>query len=224
MLKDGVHVIEKKGLSYIAETGNRVRRFKPWLGDAFAWLYDMIMEHSIFPNKLAADMTKHYDILTQELKNTHEKRVLELATGSGSAIHFLGKDNQYIGTDISPALLKKAVKRFRATGFKGAAFYVTSAEQLPFEDNGFDLCLCILSLNFFNDIEAVLSETRRVLAPGGWFVCAVPVPERNKLESKIRGTLYSEHELVKMWGGHHFRFQGLPYENGSLLYFRAVLA
>lgn len=36
MLKNGVRVIEKKGLCYIAETENRAKRLKPWLGDAVA--------------------------------------------------------------------------------------------------------------------------------------------------------------------------------------------
>lgn len=57
--------------------------------------------------------------------------------------------HQYTGTDISPSLLRKAVKSFKVAGFKEAEFYVTSADDLPFDDNGFDIALCILSLNFF---------------------------------------------------------------------------
>ena len=35
MLKDDIIVIKKNGLCYIAENENSVKRFKPWLGDAF---------------------------------------------------------------------------------------------------------------------------------------------------------------------------------------------
>ena len=55
---------------------------------------------------------KHYKILSNELKGVHEKRVLELSTGSGGAVNFLSNDNQYAGADISPGLLRKAVKKF----------------------------------------------------------------------------------------------------------------
>ena len=53
----------------------------------------------------------------------HGKTVLELASGSGSAVYFLAKDNRYTGSDISPGLLKRAVKKFNTAGFKEAEFY-----------------------------------------------------------------------------------------------------
>jgi ubiquinone/menaquinone biosynthesis C-methylase UbiE len=223
MIKNGNRVVKKKNLCYIAENGNKVKRFKPWLGDAFSFLYDIIMKRSIFPKKFDGDMNKHYEILSRELKDIHGKHVLELATGSGSAVNFLPSDNIYTGSDISPGLLKRAVKNFRAAGFKDARFYVTGADDLPFADNIFSLCLCILSLNFFPDIKTVLQEIKRVLVPGGVFICSVPVPERKKLPSSIRGTLYSEEELAGLCKEHGFRFESIPFENGALLYFRAVL-
>jgi ubiquinone/menaquinone biosynthesis C-methylase UbiE len=223
MLRSDFRVIKKKDLYYIYENENSVMRIKPWIGDAFSFLYDFIMKSSIFPKKFGGDINKHYEILSQEVKDIHGKRVLELATGSGSAVNFLPNDNQYTGTDISPGLLRKAVKSFRATGFKEAEFYVTSADDLPFEDNIFSICLCILSLNFFNEVEKVFKEIKRVLVPGGVFICCVPVPERNKLQSTIRGMLYSEEELAMICKDYGFKFESLPSKNGALLYFRAIL-
>ena len=209
-------VVNKKGLRYIVESENKVMRFKPWLGDTFSFLYDFVMKSSIFPKKFGGDMSKHYEILTQELKYIHRKYVLELATGSGSAINFLGNDNHYAGIDISPGLLKKAMKSFRATGFKEAEFYVASADDLPFDDNIFDVCLCILSMNFFGDVKRVFQEIERVLVPGAVFICSVPVPERNRLQSTIKGTLYSEEELGRICKERGFRFESIPFENGAL--------
>ncbi len=223
MLKNGVRTIERRGLHYIVENGNDIKQFKPWLGDSFSFLYDFIMKNSIFPKKFGGEMSKHYEILGQTLKEVHSKRVLELATGSGSAVNFLDKDNQYTGTDISPGLLGIAVKSFRAAGFERAEFYVTSADDLPFDDSTFSICLCILSLNFFNDIKRVFQEVKRVLALDGVFVCCVPVPERNKLQSTIRGTLCSEEELAGICEEHGFRFVSMPSDNGALLYFKALL-
>jgi SAM-dependent methyltransferase len=222
MLKRGIRVIKKRNLYYIAENENSIKQFTPWLGDAFSFLYDFIMKNSIFPKKFGGNMRNHYEILSQELKDIHGKRILELATGSGSAVNFLPKDNQYTGTDISPGLLRKAVKNFRTAGFKEAEFYVTSGDDLPFEDSIFSICICILSLNFFNDVERVFQEIKRVLLPGARFICSVPVPERNRLKSTIRGTLYSEKELQRICQEQGFRLESLPDENGVLLYFRAI--
>jgi ubiquinone/menaquinone biosynthesis C-methylase UbiE len=222
MLKDDIKVINKKDLRYIAEDGGRLLKFKPWLGDAFSFFYDFIMKNSIFPKKFSGDINKHYEILSHELKGVHEKRVLELATGSGSAVNFLPNDNEYTGSDISPGLLRKAVKNFRNAGFDNADFYVTSADDLPFDDNYFHIILCILSLNFFNNIKRVFKEMKRVAAPDAIFICSVPVPERNKVQSTIRGILYSEEELGGICKEHGLSYETLPSENGALLYFRAI--
>jgi ubiquinone/menaquinone biosynthesis C-methylase UbiE len=221
-LKPNIQVIKKDKLYYTVEIGNRLGRFKPWLGGSFSFLYDFIMKNSLFPKKFGGDIQKHYEILTQELAGTHGKQVLELATGSGSAVHFLDSDNQYTGTDISSGLLKQAAKQFRKAGFPEPEFYVVSADNLPFENNIFDLCLCILSLNFFSNVEMVFQEVRRVLVPEGVLICSVPVPERNRLKSTIRGILYSEAELEKICQEHGFKFERIPCENGVLLYFKAI--
>jgi SAM-dependent methyltransferase len=222
MLKKGTKVINKKGLNYVIGTDGKALRFKPWLGDSFSFLYDFIMRKSIFPKKFGGDMAVHHDILRQELKGVHGKPVLELATGSGSAVNFLMNDNRYTGTDVSPGLLKKAINRFRSAGFKEAEFYVASADDLPFEDESFDVCICILSLNFFDDLATVLKEINRVLASCSALVCAVPVPERNALGSTIRGESRSEDELARMFRQSGFRFESIPVENGALLYFRGI--
>jgi ubiquinone/menaquinone biosynthesis C-methylase UbiE len=223
MLKSGIQVIKKKDLCYVAESEKSIKRIKPWLRYPFSFLYDFIMKSSIFPKKFGGDMSKHYEILSQELKGVHGKRVLELATGSGSAVNFLPNDNQYTGTDISPGLLRKAVKSFRSAGFKNAEFYVASSDDLPFDDNLFDITLCILSLHFFNDVKKVFQEIKRVLVPGAIFICSVPVPERNRLQSTIGGTLYSEEELKKICQENGFSFESIPVENGALLYYRAII-
>ncbi|MBM9512047.1 class I SAM-dependent methyltransferase [Desulfogranum marinum] len=221
MLKKGAKVISKKGVNYLLGNDGKPQVFKPWLGDSFSFLYDCIMMKFIFPKKFGGNMGKHLDILCRELKDVHGKRVLELATGSGSAVNFLHADNSYTGTDISPGLLTKAVNRFRSVGFDQAEFYVTDAECLPFEDASFDVCICILSLNFFDDLYKVLKEVKRVITTCSVFICAVPVPERNTLGSTIRGKIHSEEELMKIFSENGFTFERIPCENGSLLYFRA---
>lgn len=221
-IKPNIEIVRKNGLNYIAVDGNRARRFKPWLGDSFSFLYDRIMKNSIFPKKFGGDIQKHEQIMTQTLTGTRGKRVLELAAGSGSAVRFLECDNAYTGIDISPGLLRQASRRFREAGFSDLEFYVSGADDLPFKMEQFDLCLCVLSLNFFGDTEQVLREVRRVLTQAGAFVCCVPVPERNRLNSTIRGVLHTEAELEAICRACGLGFEALPDANGALLYFRAA--
>jgi SAM-dependent methyltransferase len=222
MLKKGTKVINKKGLNYVIGTDGKPLRIKPWLRDSFSFLYGFIMRKLVFPKKFGANMAEHHDILRQELKDVHGKHVLELATGSGSAVNFLMPDNRYTGTDVSPGLLKKAVNRFLSAGFVEAEFYIASADDLPFEDESFDVCICVLALHFFDDLTQVLKEVNRVLTSCSVFVCVVPVPERNTLGSTIRGKLRSEDELAKVLFQNGFRFESIPRKNGALLYFRGI--
>ena len=220
-MKQEVQIIRKGSLFYIMRN-KHVSRFRPWLGDSLSFLYDFIMNRSVFPKKFGGDMQKHYAALSRMFKDIHGKRLLELGTGSGSAVHFLKHDNDYTGVDVSPGLLKQAVKRFAEAGFQNSEFYIASADDLPFENGTFDLCLCILSLNFIGNVEKVFQEISRLLIPSGLFVCCVPVPEKKPAQSTIRGDLYSEMELKKICQEHGLIFEPVPCENGALVYFKAV--
>ena len=222
-LKQGIQTIKKGDLHYRIDGAGRLQTYTPWLGDAFSILYDWMMERSVIPKKLGADIERHYTILRAALQGVHGARVLELGTGSGSAVHFLANDNTYTGIDISPRLLRRASKRLRSAGFNGAALYVTPARDLPFADDDFGACLCVLSLNFFEEARQVFQEVSRVLVPGGMLVGSVPVPERNRRHSVIRGTLYGEEALAALCEKAGLRFASLPDENGTLLYFKAVV-
>jgi protein-L-isoaspartate O-methyltransferase len=166
---------ERAGLRYVADKTGTPVRFKPWLSDAISFLYDPIMEKSVIPRKLGADIQLHYRTLSEQLAGVHNKPVLELGTGSGSTARFLPGDNSYTGTDISVGLLKRASKKLARTGFAELELYE----------------------------------------------CSTPVPERNKRDSIIRGTLHSQSELKQSLEDRGFIFEPHPTENGAVLYFRA---
>ena len=218
-----ISTIKKQGINYLVEGNGKIKKFKPWLGDIFSFLYDRIMEKSIFPKLFNGDISKHFEILKREFKDIHDKEVLEIATGSGTISEVLPNDNKYVGIDISKGLLKKAYSRFKAKGFQNFELYNTSAEILPFDENTFDFAVCNLSLNFFDNIELLLHDLRRMLKTNSTFFCSVPIPERKPEKSKIHGTLYSEKELNEIFAKYDFDFESKPYENGAVLYFIAIL-
>lgn len=219
MLQPDVSTTQKGSVHYLIGEDGKPRRYKAWLGDWLAFMYDWIMERSVFPKKLGADMERHFQALQKLLNNVHGRRVLDLAAGSGSIVRCLPPDNQYCGTDISPGLLKRADTTLRGAGFHRPALYVTPADDLPFTNASFDLALCNLSLNFFSDLDPVLAELHRVLTKDGYIVCTVPVPERNQRRAQINGTMRSEAELREAALHHGMDMETLPVDNGAVLYF-----
>ena len=129
------------------------------------------MKKSIFPKKFEASIDAHNQFLTKELKELHHKNILELATGSGNLAEFLPCDNKYIGIDISNGLLKIAHNKFTKMNFNDFKLFLCSADEIPFKNNYFDICICNLSLNFFNDIKTVVKEIKFVLKNNGIFIC-----------------------------------------------------
>ncbi len=221
MLKEGFTIVKNKGINFIYKNGKRIKH-KPWLADLFSFLYDKIMEKSVFPKKFAASYSRHLNFLQNEMKNTHNRTVIELATGSGNLADLLPNDNKYTGTDISKGLLKKACKRFIKSGFDEFELYECNAEELPFSGNQYDMAVCNLSLNFFSDINKAIDELYRILKPQGIFICSIPVPERKPKNSVIHGNLYSEKDLKQLLENKHFVFAPYPEINGALLYFKAI--
>ncbi len=212
---------KRRGIYYMTGLKGKVIKYKPWLGDMFSFLYDRIMEKSIFPKKFNGSIDKHLNILKEEFTDTHLKNILEIATGSGNAVEFLPCDNNYSGTDISAGLLRIAARKFNKHKFTKADFYICDASQIPIDNNKFDICICNLSINFFDNIRDFILEARRLLKPGGYLFCSIPLPEKKAPEVKIRGKLYSKQELKEIFTELDFRFESLNKENGALIYFRA---
>ena len=55
-------IIEKQGISYLLDDKGKIKKFRPWLGDIFSFLYDRIMERKIFPKLFNADIEKHFEM------------------------------------------------------------------------------------------------------------------------------------------------------------------
>ena len=191
----------------------------PWLPPVWGRFYDLIMERWIFPGKFNGSLAEHDAFMRSQLRDFRNQRIVEIGTGSGTASGWLDKSSSYRGIDISPALLKIAQKKFTRRGFTDVSLYATDAVALPFAAHAFDLCLCILTLNFIEDEIALFTEIGRILDKPGTFFCCVPVPERASGSRTIRGTLRSMKQLQEALHACGLSFKPLSFANGSLLYF-----
>ena len=100
-------------------------------------------------------------------------KVLEVGCGPGSfAEDLVGLDVTCL--DPSEAMLKVAKKRVdsaRSSRGESPADYVQAlAEDIPLEDNSFDMVFCLFSFRDFQDKKKGLEEIYRVLKPGGQLV------------------------------------------------------
>jgi ubiquinone/menaquinone biosynthesis C-methylase UbiE len=92
------------------------------------------------------------------LENNQIKSVLDVGTGSGLfAEAFANRNMKIAGADLNPDMLEAAKKHLPDTEFK-----VAVAEDLPFEDNSFDLVFMGVLLHEVNDFTKALQEAKRV--------------------------------------------------------------
>ncbi len=101
---------------------------------------------------------------------TAPQRVLDLATGTGDfalAAARLGPQ-QVVGIDMAIEMLRLGAAKVEAKGPSARVdLLVGDAEQLPFQDNTFDLVTGAFGVRNFGHIPSGLAEALRVLKPGG---------------------------------------------------------
>lgn len=112
------------------------------------------------------------------------ERVLELACGAGrvglQAATTVAPDGIVLCSDFSEAMVDAVKDRIERLGMANVNTRVLDAENLDLEGDAFDVVLCRFGYMLMADPLRALSESRRVLSPGGRLVSAVWGPaERN---------------------------------------------
>jgi ubiquinone/menaquinone biosynthesis C-methylase UbiE len=100
--------------------------------------------------------------------NATGKRVLDFGCGSGaSSIETAKFAGHVTGIDISPEAVRLAQERAQAAGLAGnTTFTVMDAEALTFAPGSFDV-VSVRGVLHHMDLDAALTQIRRVLASGG---------------------------------------------------------
>lgn len=105
------------------------------------------------------------------------ERVLDNSCGTGMvtfpAAEAVSPGGEILGTDISETMVETAREEARKRGLENASFDRMDAEQLTYEDGGFDVALNALGLMYVPDTLKAVQEMHRVLKPRGRAVAAV---------------------------------------------------
>ncbi|MBN9035734.1 MAG: class I SAM-dependent methyltransferase [Rhizobiales bacterium] len=99
------------------------------------------------------------------------RRVLEIGIGGGEHLVYRHPDTgteRYVGLDLSPEYAEICRQKF------GVEVVCADAADMPFENASFDCVLANSILEHVEQLDRVLDEVERVLAPGGRFLVIVP--------------------------------------------------
>lgn len=107
--------------------------------------------------------------------------VLDVGSGRGGTAALIADRFRadVIGVDLSPEAVAFCARTHRGDRLR---FEVGDAEHLPFPDESVDVVTNLESSHTYPDMRAFLSEVRRVLRTGGWFLHTDLLAEQRWLE------------------------------------------
>tara|TARA_B100000287_G_scaffold434689_1_gene499930 strand:+ start:7384 stop:8187 length:804 start_codon:yes stop_codon:yes gene_type:complete len=134
------------------------------------------IEHGFNPKLDLEDEKERYPAQlynhTASQENVFGKNVLEIGSGrGGGAMHVLKylKPKTIVGMDISKEAIRLCDSFYKAPGL---SFMIGDSENLPFNNNTFDIVINVESSHCYGNIPQFLSEVQRVLNPNGFFLWA----------------------------------------------------
>ncbi len=159
------------------------------------------------------------NMLDRQISSDGQGQVLDVGCGAGNMFHHLARYGSVVGVDNNPRPL--AVARERGYDVRQGL-----AEDLPFEDDAFDLVSLLDTVEHCADDMAVLRECYRVSAPGGRLLVTVPAfmqlwSHNDVLNAHQRR--YSAPELEAKLNRVGFRIERMSYNNFVLFPLAAAL-
>lgn len=99
------------------------------------------------------------------------KHVLEVGSGRGGGASYISrylKPASMMGVDIAKNAIRLSNQHHNESNLK---FMQGNAEKLPFNKESFDVVINVESSHAYGSVPRFLSEVKRVLKPGGIFLC-----------------------------------------------------
>ena len=107
-----------------------------------------------------------YPYIAEELEKEDYQDLLDCGCGTGpmiSLLHEKDSTKHYTGLDITPKMIEVA----NAKNLRGVDWIVGDCENLPFEENSFDVIICSNSFHHYPNPQKFFNSVKRVLRPNG---------------------------------------------------------
>ncbi|MBS1486419.1 MAG: class I SAM-dependent methyltransferase [Bacteroidetes bacterium] len=135
----------------------------------------------------------------------HAGSVLEMACGTGRVTRHLRNQLptsvKLVASDLSPDMMNVAQVKFNQSD--ATEFILADMQNLPMNENSFDLVVCQFGIMFPPDKQKVFDEAYRVLKPGGQFLFST----WDKIENVgIFNLIFNEHVIPFFKGEDTSRF------------------
>lgn len=142
--------------------------------DSFRFMNYGYDADGFWPTLLPNDEVERYPIhlyhYVATMGNIQGKTVLEVGSGRGGGAAYLAKNlkpKSIHGIDISYDAIKLCNEIHSG---KNLSFTEGNSEEIPFDADRFDTVLNVESSHCYGDMDMFLSEVKRVLIPGGYFL------------------------------------------------------
>ena len=115
-------------------------------------------------------------LIERECDRSPGDRILEIGAASGEHLHWADRTipwGEYVALDLRPGETNPSLARALEIS-SAVRFQRGSAEEIPFPDGSFDVCLSTCVLAHVSDPEAVFRELRRVTKVGGNITVGMP--------------------------------------------------
>ena len=107
-----------------------------------------------------------YPYISGELEKEEYTDLLDCGCGTGPMISLLYEKDpgkHYTGIDITPRMIEVA----QAKELEGVTWVTGDCEDLPFEDDSFDVIICSNSFHHYPNPQKFFDSAKRVLRPNG---------------------------------------------------------
>ena len=153
---------------------------------------------------------KDYPEIIEILQKREFETLLDAGCGPAPLLALLSgmyPEKHFTGIDLTPAMIEKAKEK----KLPNTEFVVGDCENLPFEENSFDVIVCCESFHHYPDPQAFFNSVQRCLKPGGilflrdyaasgfigWFANHLMMPLANLMGYGDVGA-YSKEKLFSM--------------------------
>ncbi|MGH2974146.1 MAG: class I SAM-dependent methyltransferase [Solirubrobacterales bacterium] len=133
------------------------------------------------------DSRPYYDSMSAVGEVGDGGTIVDCPCGAGPALRALRREAKvrYVAADLSPSMLRRGRKRAASRGLDNVEFIEADAADLPLPADSSDLFLSFWGLHCFDDPRRALTESARVLKPGGRLVGSCFVRGDDSLRQRL---------------------------------------